>query len=94
VSAVSDEREYAAGIRGGVTARLAGQPHRVMHYWTPRFGQGWEDGWNVADKLAPDATERALIADDHRAHQGDLRYEPVSPAARALALDVAEGTVR
>jgi hypothetical protein len=88
VSAVSDEREYAAGIRGGVTARLAGQPHRART--GSRFGQGWEDGWNVADKLAPDPVERALIDQDHRVHRGDLCYEPVSRAARALALDVAE----
>lgn len=93
MSAVSDEREYAAGIRGGVSARLAGQPHRDTHQGS-RFGQGWEDGWNVADRLAPDAAERALIADDHRDHRGDLCYEPVSRAARALALDVAEGTGR
>jgi hypothetical protein len=57
VSAVSDEREYAAGIQQGVSDHLAGRAHRDMHQWVPRFRHGYQDGWDLAPRIKAEAAE-------------------------------------
>lgn len=55
MSAVSDVDEYAKGLCQGVGDHLNGRPHRDMHFWTPRFRSGYQDGWDVAPRLAEES---------------------------------------
>lgn len=85
---------YAVGFYLGSEARKTGQPRQIPATWSPDKQHGYEDGWQWAGDSKADPVERALIDDDYRDHRGDLRYEPPSAAARALALNSSKGLRR
>jgi hypothetical protein len=85
---------YAVGFHLGAEAGKAGKPCDPSPSMPPQKRMGYVDGWEWAGGSKADPVERSLIDNDFRDHYGDLRYEPPSRAARALALDVAEGTGR
>lgn len=62
MSAVTDEQEYAAGVHQGCGDHLTGRPHRDTHKRAPRFRVGYQDGWDVAPRIAAEAAgDRALL---------------------------------